>query len=108
MCNGDLLRCALEQKTCAGNHEQDACDLRPLQNSPEQRAATDGVAPELGDEQYGAGRHQEDAGEIAMLAAMRQPKEKANCNREKAERGVGLHRMNRNAERGIAPSRSQW
>ena len=48
--------------------------------------ATDGIAPELGDEENYAGRHQEDAGEVPVLAPMRQPEQiETDGNREKAE-----------------------
>ena len=68
------------------------------------RATADGIAPELGDEQNGSGSHEEDAGEVSVLAAMGQPENKANGNDEETERDVGLHRMDGNAERRSAPS----
>ena len=50
-----------------------AGDLRALEDSVEERAATDGIAPELSDVHDEAGAHQKEAGEIAVLAAVRQP-----------------------------------
>ena len=73
-----------------------------------ERAATDGIAPELGYEQNGSGGHEEDSSEVAMLASMWKPKDDADGNRKEAEGDVGLYGMNRNEERRSAPTLGEW
>ena len=60
------------------------------------RTAADGIAPKLGYEQNSSRGHEEDAGEVSVLATMGQPEDEADSNRKKAKRDVGLHRMNVN------------
>ncbi len=45
----------------------------PFNTPPRKRTAADGVAPELSNEENDSGGHEEEAGQVSMLAAMRQP-----------------------------------
>jgi hypothetical protein len=105
--HGNALRLGFKHHACTSKDENDSSDLRTPDRAPEQGSAAKGVTPELSDEENDPGCPQKEAGEVAMLAPMRQPEQNANCNCKEAECGVGLDRMNGNAERGIAPSRSE-
>src|SRR5579863_8433886 len=105
--NGNALWPGFKQHECSGKNESDSGDLRALDHSSEHGAAAERVAPKLGDEENDTGCGQEKTGEVTVLTAIRQPEKKTNRDREEAECDIGLHRMNGNAKRGIAPTRGK-
>src|ERR1700727_435993 len=80
--DGNALWPGFKQHECCGKDENDSGDLRSLDHSPEQGSAAERVAPELSDEENDAGCRKKETGEVAMLAAMRQPEKKTACDRE--------------------------
>src|SRR6185437_10086404 len=99
----DALRRPLPQKSSSCDEEENGRGLRTFQHSSEHYAPSHRIATEFRKKKNSAGGDEEDAGEIAVLAAMRQPENERHGKGKKAERCIGLHRMNRNIQGCAAP-----
>jgi len=100
----DVLRWPIEKKSGSGKDKQDGGDLRAFDKSVEYGAASDGIAPELGDVEDDTGADQKESRNIALLPTVRNPEYEPGSEEEKADCGVGLHGVYGNAERSIAPA----
>jgi hypothetical protein len=100
----DALRRPLPQKRSSCDEEENGRGLRAFEHSSEHYAPSHRIATEFRKKKNNAGGDEEDAGEIAVLAAMRQPENERHGKGKKAERRIGLHRMNRNIQGCAAPT----
>src|SRR4029079_9495013 len=93
----------IEKNRRSAEDEDDGGELRAFENSVEDRAAAERIAPELGDVQDDAAGYQEQAGKVTVLDSVRQPEQKPDGDCEEADSGVSLNGVHGDAEGSVAP-----